>query len=96
MNSRRQFIITLVPAAVALGTATHALAEPAKVDENDPTAKGVGYKHDGSKVATAKGNNCKGCGLYQGKATDAWGPCGLFAGKLVAAGGWCSAWNKKP
>ena len=96
MNSRRQFIITLVPATVALGAATRALAaDPVKVDENDPAAKGLGYKHDGSKVAAAKGNNCKGCVLYQGKAADAWGACGLFAGKQVAAAGWCTAWNKK-
>ena len=50
MNSRRQFIITLVPAALALGAAPAVLAQTAKADENDPVAKSLGYKHDASKV----------------------------------------------
>ena len=100
MNSRRQFIITLVPAAVALSAATHALAAD-KVDENDPTAKAIGYKNDATKVdaakypSYAKGKVCSNCMLYQGKAGDAAGVCPIVGGKLVAAGGWCSAWVKK-
>jgi len=101
MNSRRHFIITLVPAAAAIGLATRALAQPAKVDENDPVAKGIGYKHDASKVdaakypAYAKGKVCSNCQLYQGKAADAWGACPIVGNKQVNANGWCSAWVKK-
>ena len=101
MNSRRHFIITLVPAAAALGLATRAIAQPAKVDENDPTAKGIGYKHDASKVdaakypSYAKGKVCSNCMLYQGKAGDAWGACPIVGNKQVNANGWCTAWVKK-
>jgi hypothetical protein len=101
MNSRRQFIITLVPATLALGAATQALAQPAKLDENDPAAKALGYKHDGTKVDAAKypthasGKICSNCQLYQAKAGEAVGACPIFGGKLVAAGGWCTAWIKK-
>lgn len=101
MNSRRQFIINIVPAALAVGTATQALAQAAKADENDPGAKAVGYKADATKVDAAKfptyakGRVCSGCQLYQGKAGDAAGPCPIVGMKLVNAGGWCTAWVKK-
>ena len=101
MTARRQFILTLLPATLALGSAAQALAQPARVDENDPAAKGIGYKHDASKVdaakypAFAKGKVCSGCALYQGKAGEAWGACPIVAGKLVNANGWCTAWVKK-
>ncbi len=101
MNSRRQFIITLVPAALALGAAPAVLAQTAKADENDPVAKSLGYKHDASKVdaakypSFAKGKVCSNCQLYQGKAADAWGVCPILAGKQVNGNGWCSAWAKK-
>lgn len=101
MNPRRQFLLTLVPAGVALGAAAQALAQAAKLDENDAAAKGIGYKHDASKVdavkypSHAKGKVCSGCALYQGKAGEAWAPCPIVAGKLVNANGWCTAWVKK-
>jgi High potential iron-sulfur protein len=101
MNSRRQFIITLVPAALALGAAPAVLAQTAKADENDPVAKSLGYKQDASKVdaakypSFAKGKVCSNCQLYQGKAGDAWGACPILAGKQVNGNGWCSAWAKK-
>jgi hypothetical protein len=86
---------------LALGAATQALAQPAKIDENDPTAKAIGYKHDATKVDAAKypkyakGNVCSNCQLYQGKAVEAAGGCPIVGGKLVAAAGWCTAWVKK-
>ena len=101
MNPRRQFLLTLVPAGVALSAAAQALAEPAKVDENDAAAKGIGYKHDANKVdaakypSYAKGKFCSGCALYQGKPGEAWAACPIVAGKLVNANGWCTAWVKK-
>ncbi len=101
MSSRRHFILTLAPAAVALGAATTLHAQPAKADENDPTAKALGYKHDATKVDAAKyptyvkGSVCSNCQLYQGKASDPWAVCPLLGGKQVNANGWCSAWVKK-
>jgi hypothetical protein len=101
MNNHRRQILWMVPATLLAGAASQAMAEAAKVDENDPAAKGLGYKHDASKVdaakypAYAKGKACSGCALYMGKPADAWAPCGIFGGKQVAGAGWCSAWNKK-
>jgi len=102
MTSRRQFMMTIVPAAAALSamTCAHA-ADAAKVDEKDPAATGLGYKHDATKVDAKKyptfkaGNVCGGCQFYQGKPTDAWAACPLLGGKQVNGKGWCSAWAKK-
>ncbi len=100
MTSRRQFIMTIVPAAAALSAATSVrAADAAKVDEKDPAAVGLGYKHDATKVDAKKyptykaGSACGNCQFFQGK--DAWGVCPLLGGKQVNAKGWCSAWAKK-
>ncbi|KAF3998923.1 high-potential iron-sulfur protein [Glaciimonas immobilis] len=103
MTNRRIFLKNLshIAAASAIGISLNARAEPAKLDEKDPQAVGLGYVHDSSKADKAKYPNhtaaqqCKNCQLFQGKATDPMGGCPLFAGKLVAAGGWCSAYSKK-
>ncbi len=102
MTSRRQFMMTLVPAAAALSAVTCArAADAAKADEKDPAATGLGYKHDATKVDAKKypgfkaGNVCGNCQFYQGKATDAWAVCPLLGGKQVNGKGWCSAWAKK-
>lgn len=99
MTNRRQFIMTIVPAAAALSGVTCAHAQAAKVDEKDPAAVGLAYKHDATKVDAKKhpnwkaGNTCGNCQFYQGK--EAWGVCPLLGGKQVAAKGWCTAWAKK-
>ena len=101
---RRDFlkIGTLAVASVAMGMrAGTSAAQGAQLDENDPTAQSLGYKHDASKVDKAKypkyaaGQNCASCQLFQGKPGDAWGPCPIFGGKNVNAKGWCSAYVKK-
>ena len=74
---------------------------PPQLDENDPTAQSLGYKHDATKVDKARfkqyaaGQTCANCQLFQGKPADAWAPCQIFAGKQVNGKGWCSAWVKK-
>ncbi|WP_410482724.1 high-potential iron-sulfur protein [Undibacterium sp. Jales W-56] len=102
MTSRRQFILTSLPsAAVLLSGASIATAQAARLEESDPIAVALGYKHDAGKVDTKKyaafaaGHNCANCQLFQGKPADAWGVCGAVGGKQVNAKGWCSAWNKK-
>jgi len=102
MTSRRTFLFKVIPAVGAAALISRsALAAPAKLDENDPSAKGLGYKHDASKVDKAKypkfaaGQHCGNCQLFQGKATDATAPCAVFGGKLVENKGWCSAYTKK-
>lgn len=101
MKSRRLFLLQTIPAALGLGMAVNASAQANKVDENSPSAVGLGYKHDASKVDTKKyptyaaGKNCSNCVLYQGKATDSWANCAALGNKQVAAKGWCIAWAKK-
>jgi len=101
---RRDFLkmSTLAVATVAIGVrAGESVAQGAQVDEKDPTAQSLGYKHDASKVDKAKfpkyaaGQTCSNCQLFQGKPGDAWGPCPIFGGKNVNAKGWCSAYVKK-
>ncbi len=102
MTTRRQFIFRTIPATAALmGTARFASAQAARLEESDPMATALSYKHDAAKVDLKKaptyaaGRNCANCQLFQGKAGEAWGPCGAVGGKLVNAKGWCVAWVKK-
>lgn len=98
MTTRRQFVLTALPAVLLAAAAQRAQAQ-ARLEENDPLAVSLGYKHDAAKVDAKKfpafqaGRNCLNCQLYQGK--DAWGACGAVGGKLVNAKGWCVAWVKK-
>ncbi len=101
MQSRRQFMFKLVPAIAIGGLVAREAFAQAKVAESDPQAAGLGYKEDATKVDKAKfskyaaGQNCFGCALYQGKATDAFANCAIFPGKQVAGKGWCNAYAKK-
>ena len=101
--SRRVFLLRAVATTAVVGASANvrSLAQPAKVEETDPQAVALGYKHDTTKVDAKKYPNhtaaqqCSNCQLVQGKAADAWGGCAIFGGKLVAGQGWCSAWVKK-
>jgi len=101
MTTRRHFVLTLPATALALATVRTASAQAAKLQETDPQAVALGYRHDATKVDARKyatyapGHNCANCQLYTGKAGDALGPCGAMGGKLVAATGWCVAWVRK-
>ena len=105
-RERRSFLKIGVCAVASLAIAPRAgesLAQGAaqKLDESDPQAQSLGYKHDATKVDKQKfakyqaGETCANCQLYQGKSGDAWGPCQIFANKQVSAKGWCSAYVKK-
>lgn len=86
--------LLLIPAA-AFGQAKK------RVDESEPQAQALGYKHDVANVDKAKfknyqsGQDCGNCNFFKGKGGDDWGPCDIFSGREVAAKGWCSAWVKK-
>ena len=101
MTTRRRFILNVPAAALALATARTASAQAAKLEETDPQAVALGYRHDATKVdakkfpAYASGHNCANCQLFQGKPGEALGACGAMGGKLVNAKGWCVAWVKK-
>ena len=101
MTTRRRFILTVPSIALALATVRIVSAQAAKLEERDPQAVALGYRHDATRVdakkfpAYAAGNNCANCQLFQGKPGEAWGACGVMGGKLVNAKGWCVAWVKK-
>lgn len=101
MTTRRQFILTSVSSAMLLATTRPTFAQAALVEESDPTAAALGYKHDAATVDAAKyptfkaGSHCATCQLYQGKDGEASGPCLALGGKLVDAKGWCTAYTAK-
>lgn len=110
---RRTFLkwssLTLAALATPLLKVGRALAE-AILQEDDQTAKALGYHHDATKVDPKKWaareagaeKFCHNCILAQGapKEVDGqdgqWMACQLFPGKLVSAQGWCASWAKKP
>jgi hypothetical protein len=91
----------LVPTFGLIGNAAKA-ADLTPLDAADPTAKGLGFVPDASKVSAASnptykpGSKCSNCAQYTGKPSDASGPCNIFVGHTVPAGGWCSVWAAKP
>jgi len=101
MTSRRRFILTVPAAALALSTARTVSAQAVKLEETDPQAVALGYRHDASKVdakkypAYAPGHNCANCQLFQAKPGEPLGACGAMGGKLVNASGWCVAWVQR-
>lgn len=101
MTTRRQFMMTVVPAVAALSAVSSVRAADAHADEKDPGAAALGYKHDATKVDAKKyatykaGSVCGSCQFYQGKPTDAWAACPLLGGKQANAKGWCSGYAKK-
>ena len=77
--------------------------ELVKLEESDPTAKALGYRHstqDIDKAQYARHQTvqiCGNCNLYQaGAGSDTqWGGCSIFPGKLVSLNGWCNAYIAK-
>jgi hypothetical protein len=109
MNKRRIVIgsISTMVAAAAAGVPLSVFGQaPAqknapKIDENDPQAVSLGYRHDTTKVDQKKfpkhdvSQVCSNCQFFQGTVKDPWAPCTVLSGKQVANKGWCSAWVKK-
>jgi hypothetical protein len=84
----------------ALACTGRAGATPKRVEESEPKAASLGYRHDTAKVDKARfpkhspGEKCTNCMAWLGKPADAWAECDLMADRLVAAGGWCSSYVK--
>lgn len=104
MQTRRSFLQTLATLGLGLGLlakTAHAADSPAKVEESEPIADALGYKHDTTKVSAKKfpkhkaDQICAECSFYTGKPGENWGPCAAVGGKLVAAKGWCNVYVKK-
>jgi hypothetical protein len=73
-----------------------------KLEESDPVAQALGYKHDASAIDSAKypdrgaaaNEYCKNCALFV-DGGDGWGGCSIFVGKAVNENGWCASYNRK-
>lgn len=97
-SSRRTFVIA--SAAAAAGVSPAARAALKKVEENEPKAVAVGYRHDTRKVDRIRypkhqlTQNCANCLAYApDKPTDEWGECDLMSDRLVYRDGWCSSYK---
>jgi len=74
-----------------------------KLEEADPVASSLGYRHSASEVDQSQfdkyepGQACANCTLFQpdGSSEAGWGACSIFPGKLVNADGWCSVYAPK-
>ncbi|MFX1676401.1 high-potential iron-sulfur protein [Paraburkholderia sp. A2WS-5] len=100
-QARRTFMIHTVGLCAALAVAQRAQAGAPPVDENDPAAKGLGYRAKASTVDAAHfpkyqaGQKCANCRFYTGAANEPSGPCPMFPGKAVSADGWCNVYAKR-
>jgi hypothetical protein len=85
--------------------ATNKLPDGQKpVEETDPVAASLGYKHNADNVDTAKfpkragdegkKQHCENCQYYTGVNTD-WGNCQIIRAGLVNKAGWCNTWMQK-
>jgi hypothetical protein len=100
--ARRTFLRTSLAAvsALPLGAIPRVLRADDRVNEDDPAAIALGYRHDTMMVDAAKfprhsqDQNCRNCQLFQDSDAQ-WAACAIFPGKHVNAGGWCKAWVKK-
>lgn len=83
--------------------ARHANAQQNQtVDEDEPAAQSLGYRHDAEQVDTqafpkragaqAGRQLCRNCALFDGDPSVEWAPCSIFQGRKVSGKGWCNAW----
>lgn len=98
-TNRRVFMMTLVAGGtLACGAAS---AAPKRIEENEPKAVSLGYRHDTAQVDKKRfpkhsaSEKCNNCMAFLGKPSDAWAECDLLADRLVANAGWCSSYVKK-
>ncbi len=96
--------VLLVP--IAVGTfslcSTAVQAALKKVEETEPKATAIGYRHDSTKVDRARypkheaAQKCQNCLAWApDKPADEWGECDLMSDRLVNRNGWCSSYKKQ-
>lgn len=104
--NRRRAVKLIVGGAAAfplasLVTSSNAVASDLpKLEESDPLAGSLQYKHDATQAPRADKPGtpaaeqfCRNCQLAQGEGE--WVGCSIFPGKAVNANGWCTAWVKR-
>ena len=100
--NRRYFLI----APLAAGTiGLHAPAVHAafkRVEESEPKAAAIGYRHDSARVDGARypkhddTQKCQNCLAWApDKPADEWGECDLMSDRMVNRNGWCSSYKKR-
>ncbi len=100
-RNRRVFMIHAVAtgATLACGAAA-AQGKAKKVEESEPKAASLGYRHDSAQVDKKRfpkhqpGEQCRNCMAWLGSKSDAWAECDLMVERLVSATGWCSSYVK--
>ncbi len=105
-NSRRMALKKMAGGALAVPLASLVLngtavaADLPQLDESDPMAGALKYKHDATQAprtdkagTPAAEQVCSNCQLAQGEGE--WLGCSIFPGKAVNANGWCTAWIKR-
>jgi hypothetical protein len=89
-----------IPLASLVTTGSATAAELPKLDESNPMAASLQYKHDATQAprtdkpgTPAAEQVCANCQLGQGEGE--WIGCSIFPGNRVSANGWCTAWVKR-
>lgn len=104
MNKIQRRVLILAPALSGITVAVPCTAQASlkKVEENEPKATAIGYRHDSAKVDRARypkhdvNQQCNNCLAWApAKPADEWGECDLMSDRLVNRNGWCSSYKKK-
>lgn len=100
MSSLNRRVLLVAVGGLVLGVCPSARASLRKVEESEPKAVAVGYRHDTTRVDPARYpkhrpiQNCANCLAYlAAKPSDEWGECDLMSDRLVHRDGWCSSYK---
>lgn len=97
-TNRRTFVMLAVAAGGGLACGRAMAIQ--KIEESEPKAVSLGYKHDSTHVDAKRfpkhtaGEKCNNCMAWLGKSADPWAECDLTADRLVSNTGWCSSYVK--
>jgi hypothetical protein len=100
ITNRRVFLIHVAATGGAALCAGEALGAVKKIEESEPKAASLGYRHDTAQVDEKRfpkhkaSEHCSGCMAWLGKPADPWAECDLMADRMVSNGGWCSSYVK--
>jgi hypothetical protein len=100
--NRRIFLMTPAAAGTIALHAPGARAAFKNVEESEPKATAIGYRHDSAKVDRARypkhdlAQKCQNCLAWTpDKPADEWGECDLMSDRMVHRNGWCSSYKKR-
>lgn len=99
--NRRTFVASSVLGSALALLARQARAALQKVEEGEPKAVAVGYRHDTNKVDGSRypkhkpSQRCQNCLAFypSDDERETWGECDLMSDRLVHQDGWCSSYK---